>query len=174
MKDKAAAERYWKDGLEHLGQAIVLDPKFADAIALEAGLRGLGIMLDPSRAMVLGGEIEEGLSRAAALAPKNPRIALLDGINTFNKPKFVGGGLDKALVKLKKSQELFAAEQAKAPAIDWGMDDAYAWAGRASAKLEKTDAARASYQKALEVNPGNTWVKYVLLPELDQAAKAKP
>ena len=174
MKDKAAAGRYLEEGLQHLEQAIKLDAGFADAIALEAGFRGLSIMLEPARGPALSGEIEEALGRASALAPKNPRVALIDAINTFNKPRFVGGGVDKALVKLKKAQELFAAEgTSRAPAIDWGHDDAYAWAGRAAEKLEQYGDARRYFRKALEINPGNAWVKWVLIPELDQAAKGK-
>ena len=75
---------------------------------------------------------------------------------------------------LKKAQELFAAEgTSRAPAIDWGHDDAYAWAGRAAEKLKQYDEARRYFRKALEINPGNAWVKGVLMPELDQAAKGK-
>ena len=174
MKDRSASERYVKDGLQHLDQAIKLDPKFADAIALEAGLRGFSIMLEPARGPALGGEIEEELGRASGIAPRNPRVALLDGKNTYHKPKFVGGGFDKALAKLAKAQQLFAAERSGTPpAIDWGYDDAFAWAGQAAAKLKRFDVARGYYQKALELNPDNGWVKFVLMPELDQAAKGK-
>lgn len=167
-KDKKEAGRYVKDGIEHLDQALKLNPKFADAIALKAGLQGLSIALDPGRGMMLGGEIEESLGRASGIEPTNPRIVLIDGINTLNKPKFVGGGATKALVKFRKAQEMFAAEPAVARAIDWGHDEAYAWAGRAAAKLDKVADARAFYKKALEINPGNQWVEHVLLPALDK------
>jgi tetratricopeptide (TPR) repeat protein len=170
--DKKGAGRYCTDGLHQLDQAIRLDPKFADAIALEAGLQGLAIALDPSRAMALGGEIEEGFGRAAAIAPKNPRVVLLSGINTLNKPRFVGGGADKAMAMFHKALELFAAEKAAGNApIDWGYDEAYAWSGRAALELEKRDEARVFYHKALEINPGNAWVEHSLLPELDKAGK---
>ncbi len=175
MKDAKAAARYCKDGLDQLDRAIAIQPKFADAIALEGGLQGLEISLDPTRAMALGPQIVETLGRAAALEPANPRVALLDGINTYHVPRFVGGGPDKALVRLAHAQQLYAAEKAGGPdAIRWGADDAFLWAGRACVELALYDQARAFYDKALAANPSNGWVKYTLLPELDHAAKAKP
>ena len=165
-KDKKEAGRYIKDGIDHLDQALKVNPKFADAIALRAGLQGLSIAINPSRGMMLGGEMEEAFGRATALDPANPRVVLLQGINTFNKPKFVGGGAAKALVTLMKAADLFAAE-APGP-TQWGHDEAYAWAGRAAAKLDKAADARAFYQKALEINPGNRWVGHVLLPALEK------
>lgn len=175
MQDPKLGARYCKDGLEHADAAIKLAPKFADALALRAGLDGLSISIEPSRAMALSSQIAEDLGQATALAPRNPRVALFDGINTFHMPKFVGGGPDKALVKLRKSQALFAAEKpANAGAIAWGTDDAFVWAGRASVALGKYDDARAYYRKALEANPANDWVKSTLLPEVDRLARAKP
>jgi tetratricopeptide (TPR) repeat protein len=165
-KDKKEAGRYINDGIDHLDQAVKLNPKFADAIALRAGLQGLSVAIDPSRGMMLGAEMEESFGRAAGMEPSNPRVVLLQGINTLNKPKFVGGGADKALVTFLKAAELFAAE--KPGAINWGHDDAYAWAGRAAVKLAKTADARTFYKKALEINPGNQWVEHVLLPALDK------
>ncbi len=169
-KDKKEAGRYIKDGIEHLDQSLKLHPKFADAIALRAGMQGLSVAIDPSRGMMLGMEMEEAYGRALGMEPLNPRVLLLQGINTLNKPKFVGGGADKALVTFLKAIELFAAETPGD--IHWGHDEAYAWAGRAAAKLDKTADARAFYQKALAINPANHWVEHVLLPALDKE-KAK-
>ena len=70
-------------------------------------------------------------------------------------------------VRLQHSGEKPAAES-----IDWGHDEAYAWAGRAAVKLGRIDEARAFYQKALEVNPANGWVAKSLLPELEKKAKS--
>lgn len=171
--DKTLAARYLTDGLDHLDKALAIDPKFADAIALKAGSHGLAIMLDPSRAMALGPQIEEELRQAGHLAPKNPRVALLDGINLYNKPMFVGGGPDLALPRLIEAQKLFAAvAPSDSTAIDWGQDDAYVWAGRSAMLLGKPSDAVAYYHKALEINPANGWVRGSLLPEAEKAAAA--
>ena len=47
--------------------------------------------------MQLGIQMGADMDHAHDLAPKNPRVALLDGINTLYKPGFVGGGAGKAL-----------------------------------------------------------------------------
>lgn len=172
-RDKKQADRYCEDGVRHLDQALSRDPKNAECLALKCGVMGLSIMVSPMRGMTVGGDIEELEGRAKALAPDNPRIALMEGINTLNKPGFVGGGAKKAMPELERAIALFDALNAPADstAIDWGHDDAYTWAGRAAAKLKQTDEARAYYQKALEINPDNGWVRYVLLPALDKSAK---
>jgi len=174
-KDRTQAERYLKDGLAQLDQALKIDPKLADAIALKAGSHGLAIMLDPSRGMALGAEIEEELRQAATIEPRNPRVALIDGINLYNKPKFVGGGPDRALPRLLQARELFESEpKPDSTAIDWGHDDAYVWAGRASLQLKKPKDAVAFYRKALEINPHNGWVSSSLLPEAEKAVTPEP
>jgi len=170
--DSKQAGRWCEDGLGHLEQALKLDPKLADALALQAGLMGMAISIDPSRAMALGGQIQETLGRAEALAPRNPRIALIRGINVFHMPPFFGGGAERALGVLQKAQELYASEKPAPEAIDWGHDEAFAWAGRAAGELGRIDDARAFYQKALAINPGNYWVETSLLPELERKAKS--
>ncbi len=172
MRDKKQADRYCDDGVKHMDQAIAADPKNAEYIALKSGVMGLSIMVAPMRGMTVGNEIGDLQNQARALAPDNPRVALMEGINTMNKPGFVGGGAKKALPQLERAIALFAkAAPSDSTAIDWGYDDAYTWAGRAAAKLDKPAEARGYYQKALEINPQNGWVRYGLLPALDKAEK---
>src|SRR5205085_7209466 len=108
----------------------------------------------------------------AALGPKNPRVFLLQGIGTFHKPAFVGGGADKALPLFRKSQELFAKESGDSTSIDWGRDDAWIWSGRAALKLEDWKTARADFAKALEISPGHAWVTASLIPEAEKGLAA--
>jgi len=170
-KDKKMAQRYCEDGIAHLDQALEISPKSAECLSLKAGLMGLSIGLSPMKAMSIGSEIAGVEGQALGLAPENPRVVLMQGINTFNKPGFVGGGAKKALPQLERAITLFAAATpGDSTSIDWGHDDAHVWAGRAAVKLKDWSAARAHYEKALEINPGNTWVRYRLLPELDKVA----
>jgi tetratricopeptide (TPR) repeat protein len=168
--DKPQAEKYCKDGLAHADQALKLDSKNAEALAIKASLNGLSLTFNPGAMMTIGPEIDQELSRAQSLAPKNPRVQLLKAISTLNKPAFVGGGASPALKEFEKAQELFAAETVTDPtAPDWGRDDAFVWAGRAEMKLDQPAKAREQYQKALEVTPDHAWVKYSLLPEAEKA-----
>jgi tetratricopeptide (TPR) repeat protein len=173
--DKGAAERWCRDGIAQAGRAIGIDPKFAEAIAIKASLQGLSLQFHPEQMMSLGAEMEEAFTRARAIAPSNPRVLLLDAINVLHKPAFVGGGPDKALPRFVKAQEAFAAEKPAAGAApDWGRDEAYLWAGITSMRLDDPDAAVGYYRKALEVAPGNGWVRGTLLPDAEKAAAAKP
>ncbi|MGH7726721.1 MAG: hypothetical protein ACREOU_14945 [Candidatus Eiseniibacteriota bacterium] len=177
-KDKKSAVRYCKDGLEECERALKADEKFAEALALKAGLQGLSISLEMNSGMTMGMQMGMTMNRARDMAPKNPRILFLDGVNTLYTPEFVGGGSKKSLEKLEKAMELFAAEAAApAPADpltpDWGRDDVYVWAGRAAVEGERYADAKTFYKKALEINPENGWVEHALLPALEKKMTEK-
>jgi tetratricopeptide (TPR) repeat protein len=167
--DRVQAERYCKDGLGHLDQALRLEPNDAEAIALKASLQGISLAFNPGDMMTLGAEMEGEMSRATALAPKNPRVLFLEALSTLNKPEFVGGGPDKALEHFRKAQAAFDAEPADTTGAAWGRDDAYVWAGRAAMKLGDHAGAIGYYLKALEVSPDHAWTKNSLLPEAQKA-----
>jgi tetratricopeptide (TPR) repeat protein len=124
--------------------------------------------------MKLGIQMEGDMGHARDLAPKNPRVALLDGINTLYKPAFVGGGAGAARTKFEKAGALFAAETVTdAAAPDWGKDDVWTWDGRAAMKAGDFKDAAAAYRKALAANPDNGWVKRSLLPEAEKKLAAQ-
>ena len=171
---KQQAERYCKDGIAQADQALKLDPGFAEALAIKVGLQGMWTQFDPQNMMTIGMEMEQTMGRALTIAPNGPRVAFIDALNTLYKPTFVGGGADKALPKFKHTIELFAADSTRdSTAADWGRDDAFLWTGRTAMRLDDYEAARGYYQQALEVNPDNRWVRFVLLPEVDKAVAAK-
>jgi tetratricopeptide (TPR) repeat protein len=171
---KAKGKRWVQEGIDRANRAYELDPKFAEALALRCGLQGMSIQYDPSQGMRLGIQMGADMAYARDLAPKNPRVALLDGINTLYTPAFVGGGADKSYAKLVQAQALFAAETVTDPtAPDWGKDDVYVWSGRAAMKGGNFKDARDAYQKALAANPDNGWVKHWLLPEAEKKLAAE-
>jgi tetratricopeptide (TPR) repeat protein len=169
------AEKLCDEGLARCKRALELDPKFAEAMALQVGLQGMSIQFAPSRAMSLGMGMEQTIARARELAPANPRVVLFDAINTLYKPSFVGGGADKASPKFGRAIELFAKEApATDPAApDWGRDDGFLWAGQCAARAGDHATARDFYLKALEANPDNAWVKSSLLPGAEKALAAE-
>ena len=112
-ENKAKGKKYVDEGIERATRAFTADKKFAEALALRCGLMGLSLQFDGSQAMKLGIQMEGDMSQAHDIAPANPRIALLDGINTLYKPAFVGGGANPARNKLDKAAALFAAEKAQ-------------------------------------------------------------
>jgi tetratricopeptide (TPR) repeat protein len=173
-KDKAKAERLCIEGLDQCEAALKKNPKFAEVIALKAGLMGLSIGFHPDDAMTIGPQMEGIYALATRLEPNNPRIRLIEAINTLHKPDFVGGGPVLALEAFKHAQKLYEAESvADSTAPSWGRADAYLWAGRASMQIKNYEAARDYYRKALRADPDYQWVSGALLPEAEQAIAAK-
>ena len=173
-ENKAKGKRWVEEGIARSGKAYELDPKSGEALALRCGLMGMSLQFDSSQMMKLGIQMEGDMSHARDLAPKNPRVALLDGINTLYKPGFVGGGAGPARGKLEKAGALFAAETVTDPAApDWGKDDVWTWNGRAAMKEGDTKAAVESFKKALAANPNNGWVRTKLLPEAEKTLASK-
>ncbi len=172
-KDREAARRYCDEGLAECDAALAADPRFAEALALKAGLQGISITFNGAAAISLGPALRANMTRAVELAPANPRVRLLDGINTLHMPEFFGGGADKALAKLEQASALFAAESlADSSTAGWGDDDALLWAGRCAMELKDYGAARGYFERALVRNPDNGWVRTALLPSaLDSLAR---
>jgi tetratricopeptide (TPR) repeat protein len=139
-----------------------------ESYALRAGVLGMMIGLSPLKGITLGPQSGAQMERALELAPNNPRVWLLRGIGAYNTPAMFGGGYDKAEEYLKKAIELFPKDRPAVPAPSWGHNEAYAWLGQTYAKQERPDRARAAYQRALELEPNDGWVRMYLLPALDK------
>jgi len=175
--DRARAERYCREGVAECDALLKLDGRSAEALALKGGLQGLLLGFDPSAMMTLGPEAALNLSRARELDPESPRAWLLDGMSTFHKPAEFGGGPAPALDKLRRAQALYGGRgPAEGLAPDWGVEDAFIWAGQAARELGDLDTARAMFRKALEAAPRNAWVREALLPAVSgpREADGKP
>ena len=156
------------DALESSAKTL----QWPETHALRASVIGQMIGVgNPISGMVLGPKAENQIEKAVELGPNNPRVWMLKGVGNMFKPKMFGGGADKAEKELLKAIELFANDRAVSPAPRWGYSEAYAWLGQAYVAQSKFTEARAAYQKALERDPGNGWVTYVLLPALEKKAR---
>lgn len=173
-KTKALAEKTCDEGIAEIDKAVALSPKEGEFHALRSNLLGMSLQFRPSSMMAIGPEIEAALQRALAASPRNPRVQLLAGINTLNKPAFVGGGADKAMPMFRQSIALFEATAAPADSTlpAWGRDDAWIWTGRTAMKLGDAATARDCYLKALAITPGHGWVTRALMPEAEKALAA--
>ena len=172
LKKNDEAKRALDEADLLLEQATARAPT-ADALALRSSVMGLmiGLSGNPLSGMTLGPKSSGLLDRAKEIEPKNPRVWLISGMSAMFTPKMFGGGTDRAEQDLRKAIALFETDRPAAPAPSWGHADAYIWLGQTLQKEEKIDAARAAYQKALELQPGNQWVQRVLLPSLGGSAK---
>lgn len=158
-----------KDAIDHLKNATTLDSTMADAWALLSACYGQRMSLDPLRSMTLGPKADEALARAKTLAPKNPRVWIVSGTSNLFTPSMFGGDDQQALKDFKKAARLAEQESVDDPLHpSWGHAEAYAWIGKAHLEAERYDKARSAFETALDVNPDFGWVKYALLPRLNE------
>lgn len=158
------------DATTHLKKATELDPTFADAWALLAGVYGQRMGLNPmTQGMTLGSDTDEAMNRAKELAPDNPRVWIIDGTSDFFTPSMFGGDKERALEKFEKAARLAEQESTDDPLMpSWGHAEAYAWIGIAHMDAERYDQARTAFENALSINSEYGWVKYDLLPRLQE------
>ena len=169
-ENKGAASEHLKATVEHLKKATKINPQAAEAYALLSSAYGRQIGLNPIKGMVLGRRAEQALKKAAQLAPDNPRVVLYTAIRDFNTPGMFGGSKEKGLQGFQRAAELFARQEPTDPIHPvWGHSRTYAWLGLAYQDRGELAPARAAFAKALAINPDFSWVKDVLLPELEKA-----
>ena len=171
-ESKGTASEHLKATVEHLQKATEINPQAAEAYALLASAYGRQIGLNPIKGMVLGRRAQQALKKAVQLAPDNPRVVLCTAIRDFNTPGMFGGSKEKGLQGFQRAAELFAREEPTDPIHPaWGHSRTYAWLGLAYQDRGELALARAAFAKALAINPDFSWVKNVLLPELEKAVE---
>jgi tetratricopeptide (TPR) repeat protein len=122
-------------------------------------------------AIRLGPRAFKLLDEAVAAAPKDPRVALVNGMSRLNAPRAFGGGPAKGEPELRRAVALFAEDRSTSPQPTWGRVDGHIWLAIALEKLGRRDEARTELQKALAIVPGHLWVTKELLPALDKPAE---
>lgn len=137
-----------------------------ETFALRGSVTGqlIGTSRNPLDAMRLGPRSTSLLDRAAEVGADNPRVWLVRGMNAIHTPGMFGGGLDRAEAHLQRAITLFAADRPAPPLPAWGEADAHLWLGQVHAKQGRREQARASYERALALQPGHAWVLRELLP----------
>ncbi len=165
--DKDRAVAYLDSAVEQLQIAIDLKKDFADAYALLSSCYGLKIGFSPMKAIILGPKSGSAMKKALELEPGNPRVVLLDAVSKYNTPALFGGSKDKALQGFKQAAELFNKwTESDSLRPSWGREETYAWMGIAYMEREENMLAKKAFEKAMEINPNYGWVKYVLMPKL--------
>jgi tetratricopeptide (TPR) repeat protein len=153
--------------LTKLQQSLAAGP-IPETHALIATVMGRIIGLDQTSGPRLGPQIPQEMNAAVQSGPNNPRVWLLRGIQSFYTPLQYGGGLPTAESQLNKAIALFETDNPTPPAPSWGKAEAYVWLGQVLQKQNRIAEARTAYNNALSVQRDYPWVKYTLLPSLDQ------
>ena len=169
QKEGEKAKAFVDDGIEHLEKAVELKNDFAEGYGLLSSLLGNKIALNPILGMSLGMKSGQMINKALELAPENPRIYLIAGQSAYYTPSMFGGGKDKARRHIEKAMACFHSFVPEKPILpDWGFDEAYVYMGMIQMDEEDFMGAKASFEKALEINPNNAWVKWDLMQKLEE------
>jgi tetratricopeptide (TPR) repeat protein len=137
-----------------LDEALEAQNNFAEALALQSVCLGLLAELSSWRAPLAAPKSASQLHRALQLAPKNPRVLLLDAIGEYEHAKAPGGGAEHPCGKFEAVAAVFEAERADVDQVPgWGAAEAYMWLGRCYLDNDNPNAARDALERALLIAP---------------------
>jgi tetratricopeptide (TPR) repeat protein len=149
-----------------LDTLIQRQPRSFEALALQSACYGYLANLGGMAAIRNGSRSGKSIEAALALAPKNPRVILVDGFGLYFRPKFVGGDKGKGCARIKEATKAFdslnTSGAASASALDWGAAEAHYWSGRCARDAGDAAMARAEFEKALVLDPNLAVAKKAL------------
>ena len=137
-----------------LDQALEVQSNFAEALALQSACLGMLADLSTWRAPLAAPKSATQLRKALQIAPKNPRVLLLDAITDYEHTKVPGGDAEHPCIKFKAVAALFDAERADVDQVPgWGAAEAYMWLGRCYLDVGNPNEARDALERALLIAP---------------------
>lgn len=137
-----------------LDRALQLQSDFADALALQSACLGRLAEAHSLKAPLAGSKRAAQMRKALQLAPKNPRVLLLDAGGDYEHSKVLGGGAGETCGKLKKAVAAFEAERTDLDQVPgWGAAEGYVWLARCYLDREDAVAARDALERALLIAP---------------------
>jgi tetratricopeptide (TPR) repeat protein len=161
-----AAANWVKRASQHTEALLDAQPEHAEAKALLAGIYGMRIALKPIKGMVLGPRSSRLLDQALELNPNCALAYYHRGTSAYNTPEQWGGSKEAALAAFQRAQQLYEKGNTQQ---NWEYLNALAWLGISYHALGQYQEAQEIYQQALETAPDFGWVKFVLLPQTEQA-----
>jgi len=157
-KDKSRARDAAARCVSRLDEAVRGKPKFAEGMALQSAcLRELANLTawKPLAGTKSNGQME----KAVKLAPKDPRVLLLQALEHGDAGKIDSTGL----ARLKKAAEAFEAErQGVDRTPGWGAAETYAYLGRGYLDQGDVVSARDALERALLIAPDFALAKRLL------------
>jgi len=94
-----------------------------EVAVLQAYIQQSRFFVAPSSRISLFTQTSAAIDQLVKLYPENPRVNLLEGIQTFHRPSFMGGGASKAKPFFEKANLKYQHQQLKTP-LDpgWGKE----------------------------------------------------
>jgi tetratricopeptide (TPR) repeat protein len=140
--------------VSELDGPLGLDPDFADALALRAACSETPFGAIGLRTPLAGHRARKDLERALQLAPRNPRVLLIDALCDDELPASRGGNKERALPKVRQAVSAFEAERSGADRLPgWGAAEAWFQLGRDLLDHGDPVGARDALEHALLLAP---------------------
>ena len=154
--------------------SIRLKDDFADGYAAAAGVNGwLGafdMRNNPAETPERIKKFWSLLNRATELGPDNPRVLWVKAVPLLVLPPDKGGNLNGAIELYRRMDEVSqATSDAASPLPDWGKPEALMSLAFAHLKQSDLTSAREEAQAALRLQPEWSYVRDVLVPQIEAA-----
>lgn len=170
-KDMDGVKKYTESSLELLNKVTDLKDDFGEAFILKFAVNSNRWMYEPNKMNDIIAKQSEAKDLAKKYDPDNPRLYLIDGINTYYTPESFGGGADKALPLLEKSYELYQTYKPVDETYpDWGKDQVCGYLALSCIQTDKLEDAKKWMDKGLEYNPDSDFIKTEVQKEYDKKA----
>ena len=172
----AAATASLESSVGHMKRAAALRPDDAESETVLVFSLVAITSVTPARWKDLAMEIGELRRRAVALAPRNPRVMIMDAMMAFYAPAQYGGGQEKGIARWLEALPLFGAEKFdEALQPDWGRTLAKGWLANLYLSMTPphNDEARAMADKALSEKPGFWFVETQVMPKVRASAPTR-
>ena len=110
-----------------------------------------------------GGRIGSRIEDAVKLAPKNPRVRLVEALAQFDRAGKNADEKAAALKNLRAVTQMFEQARAQASTIpDWGAAEAYAFLGRALIDQRDAVGAREALERSLLIAPDYAFARRLM------------
>lgn len=134
--------------------ALAVQADFADALALRAACLGAPFAGGTLHAPFAGHRARKDLERALQLAPRDPRVLLVDAMSDYQLAASAGGNKERALPKLRQTVAAFEGERSGAERLPgWGAAEAYLFLARDLLDHGDPVGARDAIERALLIAP---------------------
>jgi hypothetical protein len=134
--------------------ALELQADFADALALRAACLSAPLAGGGVHTPFSGHRARKDLERARQLAPRDPRVLLIDAMSDYELAPSAGGNKERALPKLRQAVAAFESERGGAERLPgWGAAEAYVYLGRDLLDHSDPIGARDALERALLIAP---------------------
>jgi len=131
-----------------------------EALALLSLVYGTQIGFSPIKGADYGPKAGRSIAKAKAIAPHNPRVNLVAGINDYFTPTMFGGSKLSALEELNNAISNYAGDEGSG--YYWGLAEAYVWRGLVQIELGEGQKALDDWKAALNIEPDFYWASALL------------